>query len=179
MIDGMILGERIKMERQRVANEAELARSQAQLQKAQAEAIRLQTERLKTQNQELPEAPVPSSMPPQTAGPTGSDEGVNNGRTWKSLNWTAKVFYVEGFLDGMTAAEPSLEKTGEYVARTTVGELVAGIDDIYNRPENARLMVIIAIRVFTMKVHGVSPALIEERLAHYRRTDNSLVNEPK
>ena len=56
LIDGLIIGNRIKMERERQAMEADLARSQGKLLDAQAEAIRAQTERLKQQSQ--PPAPA-------------------------------------------------------------------------------------------------------------------------
>lgn len=75
-----------------------------------------------------------------------------NGRLWTFMEHSERLGFALGYCDASSAC-PS---------QTTNGELVKGIDRFYQEPENLRLPIATALRVFTMKVAGAKASEIEE-----------------
>jgi len=95
--------------------------------------------------------------------------GCFNGRGWKTLALAEKIAFVSGFEDGLEAATPAGQRPVVGLSTATYGEIATGLDEIYQKPENAALPVAVAIQVFNAKVNGASPAEVEVRLAGARK----------
>jgi len=98
------------------------------------------------------------AIPCQAQKPNIEDhftKGTLNGRFWNSLPEDSRLWFILGYCEGTSqfwlACPTEVEN----------GELVKGIDRFYQEPENLRLPVITAMAVFTQKVRGASPTLIE------------------
>lgn len=86
-----------------------------------------------------------------------ADERTNerlNGRFWSRLpeefNHHYKLYFVLGYCE-----------SGECPVQPNYGEIVKGIDKFYDEPENLRLPIFLAMRVFAMKVAGAKATEIE------------------
>jgi len=101
------------------------------------------------------------------ADPAQFTGGYFNGRGWNGLAHDQKSFFVSGFEDGLQAIPSGQWFFG--ISTATYGEIVVGVDEIFQKPENAALPVAAAIKVFTAKVNGATPAEVEVTLAQYRK----------
>ena len=92
----------------------------------------------------------------------------------------AKASFLVGFSDGMAVARASQKVLDEFGSNTaTIDESVKGVDDIYEKAENAALPIICALEVFIMKVKGVPLAQISDRLAELRKISADSITKAK
>ena len=111
---------------------------------------------------------------PAAAPKAPSDEtrqftaGVRNGRFWTSLGRNEKLYYLVGLNEGASVASVA-DGAPYFPGGASFGETEDGIDQFYAEPANARISVLDALRVFTMKVKGATPARLEAELATLRR----------
>jgi hypothetical protein len=131
----------------------------------------------------------------QTWSERNTTLGHVNARYWQSLSITSKADFLIGFVDGYSEALPSgipwdLRKiVGEdkvaaatkaiessrslawyFPDKMSYGELMKGIDQLYENPENIRLPIRDALEVFTRKANGATQAQIDDVLAARRKS---------
>jgi hypothetical protein len=96
-------------------------------------------------------------------GPLATRDAMN-GRSWRTLNETGKVYYIVGFNDALrTMSLRSAADLDVYDTQRTMGETVEGVDEIYQKPENVILPVYDAIELFALKSKGVPATQVEEK----------------
>jgi hypothetical protein len=89
-----------------------------------------------------------------------------NGRFWQKCSLETKVGFVVGFDSAMHASVTmSKQELEKYGSKLSYGEMVKGIDQIYEKPGNDALLPIwVAIRIVTLKAKGVPEDKIAEAL---------------
>jgi hypothetical protein len=99
--------------------------------------------------------------------------GFPNGRFWHRIDRMGKLIYVMAFSDGIAAgpgtSDERVKAVEHYMASSNHGELIDGIDKLYEQPENAMLPIVWIMEVFSMKARGATPNEIGDRLASYRK----------
>jgi hypothetical protein len=100
--------------------------------------------------------------------------GVVNGRFWQHLEPMAKIAFIIGLQEGIgigaaTTADGDKSIKTYFEKAANYGEIIAGVDRLYQEPENAALPVFWVLEVFTMKVRGASQGEIDTKLATYRK----------
>lgn len=106
-----------------------------------------------------------------------------NGKSWAKLEYAGKLGYVCGLFDGFTVyyskadGVAGLKKTslaGVYKelsipSHLTVGDVVNGMDEFYQTPENMRLPAICAYLYFIHAQRGEKEDHLKKRLETWRR----------
>ncbi len=91
--------------------------------------------------------------------------GAFNGRFWQKCNAAVKTGFIVGFNSAMQASTTiSKQEVQKYTAGVSFGEMVKGVDQIYQTPENASLPIWVAIRIVVLKANGVPEDKIGETL---------------
>jgi hypothetical protein len=88
--------------------------------------------------------------------------GLVNGRFWTILHYDTKLFFIIGFCEGAASADVC-------PPQSEFGEIVKGIDRLYQEPENLRLPFVDAARIFAMKVTGATATQIEAVMDRARK----------
>ena len=84
--------------------------------------------------------------------------GHFNGRFWSGLNNNSKAAFILGYCEGAS----------DCPIQPTFGDIVKGVDKFYQEPENLRLAIRSAIRVFALKVAGANASDIEDAMRFAR-----------
>ena len=107
--------------------------------------------------------------------------GTRNGRFWQASNEDEKLGFIEGYMEGAKAAlldsriPDELQTTvweSRFAGKSTIGEILKGVDGFYADPANALIPIQFAIAVFRERVRGSSPENLEKRIATIRKAMN-------
>jgi hypothetical protein len=119
----------------------------------------------------------------------GQDRTVHDGPWWKSQSPAAKEFYAAGFLDGMalghnlsamgagTSSDPECRANvaraysyfmGRYFSRAGTDELVAGLDTLYDDPDNDSIILGRAVWIVANRLGGTGKDDIEKLIEQSR-----------
>jgi hypothetical protein len=99
---------------------------------------------------------------------------LHNGRFWRALNETQKIFYISGYREGISiglrAANTKPETAQTYLPfNLPNGDIVKGVDKFYSKPENLRFPIKEALSIFSAKVNGASEELIDQAMDLLRK----------
>lgn len=150
--------------------QVKLQQQQIELQRHQLEQVqREDTERQRTTPAARYIPPPPAVNPVPSFDMNGmKSSGLFNGRLWMRLPAEERTFLLAGSADSLnfaTLAGDYKEPLGLiFPASSTFNELAQGLDRIYAEPENARIPISFALRVFQWKVSGAKEADVTERL---------------
>jgi hypothetical protein len=104
--------------------------------------------------------------------------GALNGRFWTGLQLDGKRMFLTGYAEGLHVASAS-DSAYDQIAQTWLpqhgitDDAVKGVDKFYVQPENLRLPIIFAIRVFAMQIAGRPQAEIDRVMVGLRGAANA------
>lgn len=102
-------------------------------------------------------------------------DGMHNGRHWSALTYDQRIIFTEGYGEhvAFTNTTGCKESAGaEFPFAATLTEIVKGIDQIYNAPENASIPIIFAFNAFYLRLRGASDFDIAALLRSYRMVEH-------
>jgi len=115
---------------------------------------------------------------------------MTNGRMWKDMNRVQKVFYLQGYREGVTqgltdavpkgaAPDSDLAKAANAAAERLAGpltfengEMSDAIDHFFEDPLNVRIPVLMAIPIVVEQAHGKNPEEINQHIRDWRQVVN-------
>jgi hypothetical protein len=114
-----------------------------------------------------------SSIASEIASQHSGSAGLLNGRFWVARNDGQKVIFIMGYCEAARSGKvPDRHDSPLALAscptEVTLGDILKGLDRFYQEPENLRLAIRSALRIFAMKVAGASANDIEQELAAAR-----------
>ena len=104
--------------------------------------------------------------------------GALNGRFWTGIQLDGKRMFLTGFVEGFHVASAQDSSRGQIdqawlPQHGIVDDAVKGLDKFYAQPENLRLPIIFAIRVFAMQVAGKPQPEIDRSITGFRNAANA------
>jgi hypothetical protein len=102
---------------------------------------------------------------------------VSNGRAWRLMALTSKIYYLSGFGDGLIRGDSTAIPV-YYSKRTVNREIIEWLDSFYRAPENVSIAIPDAMRVFKLKTDGAAEDRIVRLIETLRRSSAQVSSKP-